>query len=64
MKTIVGTCYFPTKADAIKYYAEYESDAARAVEIKLKEGSIHIGKPALKPGQKAFIRDHRWHIED
>jgi hypothetical protein len=58
-----GTGYFPTFIDAVSYYRPYEgSNAIEAVVRKLNEGSIYIGKPALKAGQRAFVTDHRWHV--
>lgn len=52
-----GTCYFVSREAAIKYYREYERDPARAVETKLSEGSIQIGKPALRAGETLTIID-------
>jgi hypothetical protein len=62
----VGTSYFVSHAAAVRYYRDYESDPVRAVETKLREGSIHIGRPTLKPGQKLFLIDShtRYAIED
>lgn len=71
MKT--GTCYFPSYGAAMRYY-RYEvlgehpasrTQACRAVvDRKLNEGQIHIGKPALKPGETLSIEDNRYHIND
>jgi hypothetical protein len=62
----IGTSYFVSRADAVRYYQAYESDPVRAVEIKLQEGSIHLGRPVLKPGQKLILIDSRtrYAIED
>lgn len=53
-----GTSYFVSRAAAVRYYRDYEgSDAPAAVARKLREGSIHIGKPALKPGERLWRID-------
>lgn len=55
-----GTSYFTSKGAAVRYYKDYEGDlesAKHAVEIKLREGSIHIGKPPLKAGQRLSTTD-------
>ena len=58
MKTTTwGTCYFVNHEAAVKYYGAYELDAAKAVETKLKEGSIAIGKPMLRSGQTLIVID-------
>lgn len=62
--TCYGTCYFPTYSQALDYYAAYESRPAQTVQAKLKEGSICIGKPKVKAGQRLFVRDNRWHVEE
>lgn len=61
-----GTCYFVSREAAIKYYREYEHDPARAVAIKLSEGSIQIGKPILRAGQTLVIIDDgtRYAVEE
>jgi len=61
-----GTSYFPTLADAYKYYKTmgyYKHDVLN----KIHEGSIHIGDPKVKQGQYPFLmNDHgnsrRWFI--
>lgn len=65
MKT--GTCYFPTYGAAMRYYRPYESpcttqELRSAIDRKLNEGQIHIGKPALKDGETLTIEDNRYHI--
>lgn len=73
MKT--GTCYFPSYGAALRYYRPYEApfspDSSResrtaqvraAVDRKLNEGEIHIGKPTLKPGETLTIEDNRYHL--
>jgi hypothetical protein len=63
-RTVWGTCYFPTYQQALDYYAAYESRPAQAVQTKIAEGAIHIGKPEAKPGQRLFVTDNRWHVEE
>lgn len=61
---ITGTSYFPTKSDAIKYYAPIcDEDVRLTVENKIAQGEIHIGQPQIKPGEKLFIQDNRYHIQ-
>ena len=55
-----GTSYFVSKSAAARYYKDYEGDlesAKHAVETKLREGSIHIGRPPLKAGQRLSTTD-------
>jgi hypothetical protein len=41
------------------------NDECRAlVDQKLNSGEIHIGKPALKPGDTLTIEDNRYHITE
>jgi hypothetical protein len=62
---ITGTAYFPTLKNAIRYYRVLEGSNAKAVvDRKLKEGEIFIGRPELKKGQWAFVREYRWHIQE
>lgn len=73
MKT--GTCYFPSYGAALRYYRPYEApfaaDSTResrtaavraAVDRKLNSCEIHIGRPAIKPGETLSIEDNRYHI--
>lgn len=57
----VGTSYFVSMKAAVEYYMPYEgndwNDALTAVEHKLAQGDIHIGKPPLQPGDKLLIID-------
>lgn len=58
--TTYGTSYFTSKSAAVRYYKDYEGsieDSKRAVEVKLREGSIHIGKPPLKAGDRLGTTD-------
>jgi len=57
----IGTAHFVSKRHAIRYYRNYNyegDDGTAAVERKLAEGSIHIGKPALKPGERLLTIDN------
>ena len=58
---ITGTSYFPSLNDTYIYYAGLDIEN---IPYKIKMGEIHIGKPPLKPGQKLFIRDNRYFIEE
>ncbi len=65
--TITGTAYFPTVHSAIKYYKGYGYDnTARAVNRKIKEKEIFIGKPAAKSGQRIYLHpsEGRYFIEE
>jgi hypothetical protein len=61
-----GTNYFPTRGNAIRYYRDIEgADAAKAVDRKLAEGSIHAGElPPTKPGDRVTIEDCRYHVTE
>lgn len=41
-----------------------DDDCRALVDQKLNAGEIHIGKPALKPGQTLSIQDNRYHITE
>lgn len=63
---ITGTCHFPSFLDAVLYYKPQEGgmvNAEKAVKSKLKEKSIKLGEPDLKPGEKLCVMDGRYHIE-
>lgn len=51
-----GTSYFTSLSAAIRYYKDYGDDAA-SVRSKIRQGSIHIGKPPLKPGERLGTTD-------
>ncbi len=57
-KTTYGTSHFVSREMAVRYYADYEQNPLAAVEYKLQEGSIHIGKPEVKPGQELSVIDN------
>lgn len=56
--TTYGTCHFVSLEAAWEYYSAYEQDPKRAVRTKLREGSIKLGAPPLKPGQRLSIIDN------
>jgi len=75
MKT--GTEYFPSYGAAMRYYRPCVGDilqqakgttlteaVRQAVNARLNEGAIHIGKPPLKPGETLTIEDNRYHITE
>jgi hypothetical protein len=56
-----GTSYFVSRKAAERYYSDYEGDAddtRRAVDRKLAEGIINIGKPNLELGQTLTVGDN------
>ncbi len=61
----IGTSHFVSFNSALRYYA-YEDATDTDIDRKISEGLIHIGKPALKPGQKLSTIDDgtRYAIED
>lgn len=54
----VGTSYFVSFPAALRYYRPYGFDRA-AVQQKLDEGEIHIGKPPVKAGETLSLIDGR-----
>ncbi len=73
MSTRYGTSYFPTWQDAATYYKPYVkaeqphgwfTATTALVKRKVAEGEIHIGKPPVKPGQRLYVADNRWHVEE
>lgn len=48
------SCYFESKAAAMKYYRLYNEDAGD-VEGKINRGEVKIGKPPLTRGQELLI---------
>lgn len=53
---IYGTSHFVSMWHAGRYYAAYGWNMPD-VEYKLAQGQIHIGKPALKPGEVLTVID-------
>ena len=64
---IFGTPYFPTRADAIKYYLWQRPGVN--VREKIANGEIHIGTPPkVDPTEEVFLRKdqngaRRWFIK-
>jgi len=56
MSNFIGTAYFNSKIEAVKYYAKQDTDK-QSVEVYIKEGLIHIGPP------KGFSK-HDLYIDD
>lgn len=55
---IVGTPYFVSRDAAIKYYRGYGFDnVGAAVERKIQEKEIYIGKPPTKSGDSLLLVD-------
>jgi hypothetical protein len=62
-----GTSHFVSYEDAMRYYSGYGySNTQRAVDRKLSEGEIHIGRPATKAGEKITLDkgEGRYFIEE
>ena len=52
----VGTAYFRSLYDAYKYYSSYEYPSCKkAVDYKIDQGEIHIGKPDVPEGAKLLL---------
>ena len=67
--TTVGTCHFVSYAAAVSYYRVYEAsfpEARRAVNRKLADGEIRLGKPETKAGERLVTIDggRRYAIEE
>ncbi len=54
--TTTGTNYFKDLLAVLKYYGPYGYNE-KDVHSKLADGEIHIGKPALKPGETLSLID-------
>lgn len=49
--TAFGTSHFVNRTTAILYYREYQYDNIQsAVDRKIAEGEIHLGKPVVQSG--------------
>ncbi len=62
-----GTAHFVSRAAAIAYYREYGyDDVAHAVDAKIAEGEIFIGRPRVFAGQTVSLIDNgrRYAISD
>ena len=72
MGTTIGTAYFASKRDAIKYYQQYvpvggwiraDTNIRQWVESKLADGEIHIGVPPHDVAEHVWLdEDNRYHI--
>jgi hypothetical protein len=63
---MVGTSYFVSMAEALRYYRPYGFGMDEVIR-KLTDGEIHIGKPPFDPkSQRAVIIDGgcRYGVED
>jgi hypothetical protein len=61
---IIGTAHFVSRKAAIRYYRDYHyPNTEAAVDRKLAEGAIFIGKPEIKPIEQLFVREGRYHIQ-
>lgn len=64
----IGTSYFPNINAAAMYYRSAQhttyDEAVIIAREKIENGEISIGKPPVKSGDKLFIRDHRYFIEE
>lgn len=68
---IVGTNHFVSFSAACSYYSDQEEglspkELGQLVKEKLLDGSICVGPPSLKDGQKLRLIDEgrRWAIEE
>lgn len=56
--TVWGTSHFVSRSAAMRYYKDYGYDDVKsAVDSKIRDGEIHIGKPSLKAGQSLKLID-------
>jgi hypothetical protein len=61
---IVGTSHFVSRKAAIRYYRDYHyPNTEAAVDRKLADGEISLGKPETKPDEDLFVREGRYHIQ-
>jgi hypothetical protein len=54
--TRMGTCHFPTKADASAYYQPY-GFGPKDIDCKIADGEIRIGPPPAREGERIVIRN-------
>lgn len=52
----IGTCHFVSREHAIRYYRPY-GNTSLDIDEMIENGSILIGKPKLKPGEKLYVID-------
>lgn len=68
-RVVIGTAYFVSMTAALDYYRPYgyghNGSLFRAVERKIADGEIHIGKPACEPHERLVLLDNgrRYGIE-
>lgn len=60
--TRFGTSHFVSFTKACDYYRDYDpsltpAELERRVRTKIDEGEIHLGKPALKTGERLLVID-------
>jgi hypothetical protein len=60
---ITGTNHFPSILAACLYYRPQGFSAAD-IDQKIACGEIKLGPPPLKPGQRYFVHENRYHIKD
>jgi hypothetical protein len=59
----IGTSYFIDRQSAIKYYKEYHyQNTEEAVDRKLKDGEIHIGKPEIQDTEYLKVNEEGRYI--
>ena len=64
--TRIGTPYFESYEAALQYFKPYcYADNKKAVDYKLENKEIYVGKPTLKTGEKLLInkKERRYLIE-
>lgn len=54
--TTIGTAYFVSPLAALRYYREYGATAG-LVATMIRDGTIHIGRPPTRPGDRLSIID-------
>ena len=59
----MGTCYFLSRNAAFRYYRSQEV-CAEDVKERIDEGSINIGQPHVKDGERLVLNQEegRWMI--
>ena len=64
--TTYGTSHFLSRTAAMRYYSAYGYDnLGAAVDRKIAEGEISIGKPLVKAGERLKLIDGftRWAVD-
>jgi len=52
--TRIGTSYFKSISDAVRYYRDYDLDREDVME-KIRKGEIHIGKPPVRDEEHIIL---------